>query len=226
MTQPEATRHKKRPAKQSSWMSRLSIVHISTILYGAFAAVGIGISAYGHHNLRTILSVPAQPTEAGKLLAAGLLGAGILWVLSKSFEWSFRSYRMIKAAMVQVLGRCTVPVAIYLAFASSVGEELLFRGAIQPTLGIGMTALLFGLLHIGPSGNLSTWSIWAVAAGGLLGYMFDQTQSLWPPLITHFAVNAVSILQLRAIYARIPASKRRRRGVIPPPPEPETNGPL
>jgi len=35
-----------------------------------------------------------------------------------------------------------------LALAAGIGEELLFRGALQPVLGLGFTAVLFGLVHV------------------------------------------------------------------------------
>ena len=35
-----------------------------------------------------------------------------------------------------------------LALAPGIGEELLFRGALQPVLGLGFTAVLFGLVHV------------------------------------------------------------------------------
>lgn len=35
-----------------------------------------------------------------------------------------------------------------LALAAGVGEEILFRGALQPALGIGVTSILFALVHV------------------------------------------------------------------------------
>jgi len=37
---------------------------------------------------------------------------------------------------------------LILALATGVGEEILFRGALQPVLGLGVTAVLFALTHI------------------------------------------------------------------------------
>lgn len=182
----------------------LSLIQVSSVVYGVFALVGILLSLFAHKNFSSNFALPHAPLEIGRVVAAGFLGAGVLLILSKHFEWWFPSYRAIKGAMVQILGRCNVWQALYLAVISSVGEEILFRGAIQPFVGIGICALLFGLLHIGPSGNLSSWSIWAVAAGWLLGFMYDQTGTLWAPMITHASVNAISILNLRRIYKRIP----------------------
>jgi membrane protease YdiL (CAAX protease family) len=38
--------------------------------------------------------------------------------------------------------------AVLTSIAAGVGEEVLFRGALQPRLGVVLTALLFGALHV------------------------------------------------------------------------------
>ena len=186
--------------------STLGLVQVSSMMYAVFALVGILLSIFVHKNFASNFAWPVKAIEGARLAVAGLLGAGVLIILSKQFEWMFPSYRAIKAAMVSILGRCTVVESLYLAAISSVGEELLFRGAIQPFVGLAICSLLFGLLHVGPSGEVSSWSLWAVAAGWLLGYMFEQTGSLWAPIFTHALVNAVSILNLRRLYRLGPAN--------------------
>lgn len=185
----------------------LSMVQVSTLVYGVFSLVGIILSLYVHKNFAANFALPVGNKELIRLSAASVLGTGVLIILSKHFEWWFPSYRAIKGAMVQVLGRSTFTQSIYLALISSVGEEILFRGAIQPFVGVAICSLLFGLLHIGPSGDLSSWSIWAVAAGWLLGFLYDQTGSLWTPIATHALVNGISILNLRRIYRSLPPTE-------------------
>jgi membrane protease YdiL (CAAX protease family) len=107
-------------------------------------------------------------------------------------------------------------MALYLAVLTGFGEELLFRGAIQPFAGLLLTSALFGLLHMGQNGILSAWSVWAFLAGLLLGWMYDETASLWPPIIAHFCVNAVSILSLRRAYRNLPGHLERARELPKP----------
>jgi len=58
---------------------------------------------------------------------------------------------------------------LLLALASGVGEELLFRGALQPVLGLWPTAVLFALLHI--QYGLTPITLVVFAIGVILGYV-------------------------------------------------------
>src|SRR5690606_2359125 len=142
----------------------------------------------------------SEPYEIFRLGAIGVLGASLLLVLSYFFEDWFPSFRDLKSVIMRFLGPVSIPMALYLAVVTSVGEELLFRGAIQPFAGLVLTSVLFGLLHMGQDGLVSAWSVWAFIAGLLLGWMYEETHSLWPPILAHFGVNAVSILNLRRSY--------------------------
>jgi membrane protease YdiL (CAAX protease family) len=177
-----------------------SLIRKSTLVYGAMTAVGLVVLQLGHRTLAQALTVPQDPYAAARLALIGLLGAGVLLVLSYFFEDWFPSFRDLKSTIMRFLGPCTVIGALYLAAITSVGEELLFRGALQPFAGLVLTSALFGLLHMGKDGVVSAWSVWALLAGLMLGWMYEETGSLWPPIIAHFGVNAVSILSLRRAY--------------------------
>jgi membrane protease YdiL (CAAX protease family) len=45
----------------------------------------------------------------------------------------------------------------------------------------------------------------------MLGWMFDSTGNLWPSLICHFLVNAVSMLTLRIQYRRFLATHSKQK---------------
>lgn len=177
-----------------------SLIKKSTIVYGIMAACGLAAMAFFHDSIQTAFLWPSAPMEMGRIVASGLTAAGVLLVLSYFFEDWFESFRELKSIIMQVLGKVSVPMAIYLSLVTSIGEELLFRGAIQPFAGVLLTSILFGMLHMGHKGLISAWSVWAFIAGYLLGWMYEETTSIWPPLIAHFGVNMVSILSLRRAY--------------------------
>lgn len=184
----------------------LSFVKSSSLFYSAMAGIGSLVCFYMHRNLIQLFSLPAELNRSLVLLALGLMGALVLLIASYLFEDQFPSYRAFRQVLMRMVGPASIPVAIYLAFISALGEELLFRGALQPVLGLWGTALLFGLLHLGPQGAVSIWTLWAVLSGVLLGWMFESTGSLWPVLICHFLVNVTSLLRLRYQYQRFRAS--------------------
>ena len=174
----------------------------SAVVYALMTAAGLAVMGLVHKNLAPSLYWPSAPRDGARLLAIGGLSALVLHVMSYFFEEWFASYRRLKALVVALLGPCSLPAAIYLSLATAFGEEILFRGALQPLVGLFPAALLFGLLHMGRDGLASTWSLWALLAGLLLGWVYQETASLWPPIIGHFLVNMTSILSLRRLYQR------------------------
>ena len=177
-----------------------ALIRKSTIVYGVMTLIGLAVLQFGHKSLSRAFAIPAEPYEIFRLAAIGILGASLLLVLSYFFEDWFPSFRNLKSVIMRFLGPVSIPMALYLAVVTSIGEELLFRGAIQPFAGLVLTSVLFGLLHMGQDGLVSAWSVWAFIAGLLLGWMYEETGSLWPPVLAHFGVNAVSILNLRRSY--------------------------
>jgi membrane protease YdiL (CAAX protease family) len=188
------------PPESELDLSPQALVRKSTLVYGIMILVGLGLVHFGHRALGRSFAVPVDPRELARLALIGALGAGLLLVLSYFFEDWFPSFRHLKSVIMRFLGPCTVPMALYLAVITSFGEELLFRGSLQPFLGLTLTSVLFGLLHMGKDKPVSAWSVWALIAGLLLGWMYEETGSLWPPIIAHFGVNTVSILSLRRAY--------------------------
>ncbi len=93
-----------------------------------------------------------------------------------------------------------------IALSAGVGEELLFRGVVQPHLGLVPTAVLFGLAH-----PLTRWYVlYATAAGLLLGYLAQATESLLAPVLCHAVVDGWLLWRARAWARqhRDPASLR------------------
>ena len=80
----------------------------------------------------------------------------------------------------------------------ALGEELLFRGVIQKKLfsingkihlSIWITAFLFSAMHLQFLGFIPRFLI-----GGLLGYLFYWSGSIWLPILAHFFNNAGAVI--------------------------------
>jgi hypothetical protein len=83
---------------------------------------------------------------------------------------------------IKLLGGVTVLSAILFALGAGIGEEILFRGAMQPRFGIIITSLVFALIHIQYFDAVSIASLFAV--GAILGYERKRT-STTTCVITH-----------------------------------------
>jgi hypothetical protein len=132
----------------------------------------------------------------------GLFTAFLLVFLSRELVARTRSGEALARAMGRVLGALPVLHTTLLALMSGVAEELLFRGALQPQLGLVAASLLFGLAHFVPRREFLLWTAFAVVAGALFGALFIGTGNLLAPMVAHVTVNAVNLPHLARRYGR------------------------
>lgn len=71
-------------------------------------------------------------------------------------------------------------------------EEILFRGALQPEVGLLLASLVFGALHA----ITRLYFLYATCAGLLLGVLYIAGGTLWMPVGAHFAVDLVMFFLL------------------------------
>jgi uncharacterized protein len=77
-----------------------------------------------------------------------------------------------------------------ISFIVSICEELLFRGAIQYWWGPYWTSIVFAAIHIRYLQHwLMTGMVFSISYG--LGWIYQQTGSLWTPIIAHFIIDFV-----------------------------------
>lgn len=88
----------------------------------------------------------------------------------------------------QLIGPLTQNMAgiLTLGLAAAIGEETIFRGALQPRFGLVFTALLFALLHSQYGLSFSTVAVFAV--GLVLGVM-RMRMNTTTTMITHAVYN-------------------------------------
>ncbi len=130
---------------------------------------------------------------AGLALGAGLFSAtvGILWLMG--------AYR-VEAVAPASEAATILAAALSAALVSAVVEEVLARGVLfriaQGSIGswgaIALSALLFGLAHLGnPHATIGVSLGLALQAGVLLGAAFMLTGRLWLPIGLHLGWNFV-----------------------------------
>lgn len=142
-------------------------------------------------------AVAWAPAEA---IALGLaLGAVIIAVSAAWTTW-LPSGEALARFLGETIGHIGAGQAVLLAVASGLGEELFFRGAMQPELGLVLTSLVFGAMHVVPRWPLVLWGLYAVAIGGVFGFVFEWTGSLWAPVVAHGLVNGVNLPLLSRRY--------------------------
>ena len=96
----------------------------------------------------------------------------------------------------QVLGPLESHHILWLALLSALGEEVLFRGVLQPRIGLWWTAGLFGVFHFPYRRGLVPWTLFALILGVILGGLTSLTESLWPAIFLHFIINYFNLHDL------------------------------
>jgi membrane protease YdiL (CAAX protease family) len=86
--------------------------------------------------------------------------------------------------------------AIFLGLIAGFPEEILFRGAVQDTVGWLAAAAAFGALHsITP-----TYGIYAALAGVLFGWLAIWRDGLWAPIAAHATIDMIMFALLLRKY--------------------------
>ncbi len=131
------------------------------------------------------------------LLVLALLGGA--WLLER-FSPSFRfASKLLERALEYF--PMSIPLALSLAAVTAVAEELFFRGALLPLIGVWGQALLFGLMHPVPRKGWA-YMVYSFVAGLSFGYATLYTGSLWAATVAHFAINLQGFLEVRALQKR------------------------
>ncbi len=150
-------------------------------------AVGLGLFGTGVHSMS-----PRSPTLPGVLGGAGIAIA--LVVLFRVLAGAWKPMARTVDAIVDWIGPIGWPAALWLALISGSAEEVLFRGALWPHLGLAGTTLLFGLVHVIPRRAFWTYPLFALLAGLLFGLLREGTGSVWPPALAHAVLNGVNLV--------------------------------
>ncbi|MFW6067753.1 MAG: CPBP family intramembrane glutamic endopeptidase [Myxococcota bacterium] len=149
----------------------------------------------------------------GTLLAI-LLGVGVALlvvaatrVLVRRTAWARRMHVEFRS----LLGPLDSIQILVFALASGVAEELFFRGAMQPDVGLVVASLAFGLVHILP--RMWPWTLWALVMGFVFGVLYALTGELIAPVVAHVLINYENLHFIEAYDPSPPsgAGDRSRR---------------
>jgi membrane protease YdiL (CAAX protease family) len=185
------------PDASRSW-SRAAIV---LVLYLALASAGWAWSSLRGDPSVWRLAGKEDPQVLAGIVAGLFLGLGFVFAsrfATHRYEWARALHRDLRA----LLGPLAWPEILVLAAASAVGEEIFFRGALLPVVGLWASSAIFALLHIGPKARYLPWTVSSFVAGMLFGQLFLWTADLGGPVVAHFTINALNLRYLSAADLR------------------------
>lgn len=173
-------------------MQRKRILLLGWLTLVGFSLLGIGIHLFWlGKNLPTLFEFVWNP---GIQLALGLIsglvfGFGAWLIIRQKF---FKNQRTKYAHLFSGLNLKTLDIW-FISFCAGAGEEIFFRGGIQPWLGVEITAIIFVAVHgyLNPTNwRLSLYGIYMTGAIIGIGYMAEYF-GLLTAVVAHMMIDVV-----------------------------------
>jgi uncharacterized protein len=152
-----------------AWSSRLPLPlghPIAGLAWGMFAAVVLGVVNLGFLRTQT----------------AGWPGRALRYVCRVIVRPLFEHVRMWHIVVISIM--------------AGLGEELLFRGVLQPLIGLPLASLIFGAVHVGGRPFIG-YGVWAACIGALFGWLMMVTGGLLAPIVAHAVYDMLALAYVR-----------------------------
>ena len=172
---------------------------------GAGVAVGLGLDPVACSGWLGMRGVAAALSSLGMGVCVATGAIAVTRKLARRAAWARELHAALRPAVEGAGDASLFAVAV----ASSVGEELLFRGLLVQVVGVVVASLLFGVLHQIRGSARWGWMALATAIGLLFAVIFRATGSLLGPIAAHALINGANLRYLRD---RDPEPPRRALG--------------
>ncbi len=164
---------------------------------------GLGIAGVGFAYLSDNSQLDAMLQITSSAVLRGLLAVfpmlAMLGVLTRSVWPPFVEIRLaVEQLVYQMFFRSSWLELALISLAAGVGEEILFRGALQPWIAswttpwiaLAVVSLLFGLAHA-----LSmSYFVLATLIGGYLGWLAMEFGDLVAPIVAHATYDCAALI--------------------------------
>lgn len=187
---------------ETSEASSIGQVVIAEMFYAVVGIMGVGLFVR-RHGWKLVERLGLEKPTLGQLKRS------VRWILALlALQWitglalyytNPEQAEVLDELNSLLLGNMdTVWEWFLLAAAAAAGEEILFRGALQPVLGLWATSLLFALAHI--QYGLTPVTILVFGIGLVLGLVRQRTNTS-VAIFVHFGYNFIlGLLALLAPY--------------------------
>nr|WP_290665127.1 CPBP family intramembrane glutamic endopeptidase [Ardenticatena sp.] len=172
------------------------------VAFVLFAFMGVG--AFMRRSWRETLQRLGlqRPTARQVWLAVGVMLALQLFDTLVLLLWQWfdpQGVEVLSNSFTGIFGGLmNIPGALSIGLTAGIGEELLFRGALQPRFGLFSTAILFTVLHVQYGFTPALLEILVIAL--VLGVVRDRTNTTTVILI-HTLYNTLNVLLMSLLYS-------------------------
>ena len=169
------------------------LTSLSIAVASALCATVLGYSPVACAGWLGIGGLASVVLSIGVGLCMGAATIAASRVIVRRAPWA----RAMCAALQPPLSGVAQRALVTRAIGGAIGEELLFRGLLVPTLGILGSSILFGAAHQLRDEGRWIWMVWATIMGLLFAIVFAATGSLAGPIVAHAVINASNFRFLR-----------------------------
>lgn len=142
-------------------------------------------------------------------VAGGFLLSGITWLMGK---WKYLNDVNFDFTLRLGIFNFSLQEILFLSFCAGVGEEIVFRGMIQPWLGILTTSFMFIALH-----GYMSYSSWPKVIFGLILFsvgtilgILGEYIGLLAAIVAHIIYDIIAFQRIQAEYEEL-----KKKTVIP-----------
>jgi membrane protease YdiL (CAAX protease family) len=156
---------------------------VALITQGALGALGLVATIAGGVPLPWGLDRPVVGVLAGVAAAALLAWLNYRWLHDP--QGVFRRVRAaVDDVLVPTFGAMSRGQIALVSVAAALGEEIFFRGWLQPVIGWVPAAVAFGAAHVAGARMLAL-GVWATGMGLVLGGLVIVTGGLLASMVAH-----------------------------------------
>jgi len=142
-------------------------------------------------------------------IVGGLVLSGITWLMG---QWKYLDDVNFDYTLRLGIFNFSFQEILFLSFCAGVGEEIIFRGMIQPWLGILTTSFMFIALH--GYWSYSSWpkvifGLILFAVGTLLGILGAYV-GLLAAIVAHILYDIVAFQRIQSEYVEL-----KKKSIIP-----------
>ena len=140
---------------------------------------------------------PIRDSVLGAIVAVFLALGNYLLLTRAASNWLVNGIRhAYHETIVPLFGGLHPVGAIVIGAAAGIGEEWLFRGVLQPVVGLAASSLLFGAAHVGGL-RMLPFGVWATGMGLVMGALALATGGLIAPIVAHGVYDMLALEYIR-----------------------------
>ena len=188
---------------QTAQPTSVALVAASELTFAVMALLGVGFLVRRRGRVLAQRLGLEMPQPLHWFIGLGWIGVLVVLQIVVGLSWMLlnpEQAELLESINTLLLAEFdTVWEWLILAIAAGVGEELLFRGALQPVFGLVATAVVFALVHV--QYGLTPFTLFIVLLAIILG-LIRRHYSTTIAIFVHVGYDfALGLLALLATYA-------------------------